>query len=85
MVVKVAANMGELRRAMQESSDVIITTKRDMTNFAGAFDGSKIISQANAVQAQIAAIGGATNLTAGEQCQPCPHSVGAAPEGVKNG
>jgi hypothetical protein len=67
LVVKVAANMTALRAEMKESADAILTTKRDMQQMASAFDGSRIISQANAVQAQISALGGVTNLTANEQ------------------
>lgn len=69
MVVRVTANMAELKAAMQEGSEVIATTKTHMTAFANAFDGSRIISQANAVQAQIKALGGVTTLTANEQAR----------------
>lgn len=69
MVVKVTANLTELRKAMQEQSDIFVTTKREISAISNAFDGSKIISQAGAVASQIQAMGGVANLTAGEQAR----------------
>lgn len=67
LVVRVAANITELRKNMLEGTATIETTKSAMTSMANSFDGSKIVSQAGAVMAQIEAIGGATKLTSTEQ------------------
>lgn len=69
LVVRVSANMAELRKVMQETTAEFVTTKREMASMANAFDGAKIISQGSAVVAQIHAIGGVSKLTAAEQAQ----------------
>lgn len=67
MVVRVTANITELRKVMKEGTNEILTTKSEMAKFSNAFDGSRIVSQAGAVVAQIKAIGGVTNMTTAEQ------------------
>lgn len=59
--------MDEFKKHLLEGIQQIETTKTHMTAMANAFDGSRIVSQAGAVMAQIQAIGGVTNMTAQEQ------------------
>jgi hypothetical protein len=70
LVVRVAANLSEFKQNFAEGVvGTIDTTKGALASMSTAFDGSKIIVQANAAQAAIQQIGGVTHLTADEQAR----------------
>ena len=67
--VVVNANLDDLRAKMNDATNIVQTTEGAMKSMANAFDGAKIISNANAAMLQIQALGGAINLTAAEQAK----------------
>ncbi len=69
LVIRVAANLDELRKNMADGAGVIDVTSQALTRMSSSYDGSKIIQQANATAAAIQQIGGVTNLTAAEQAK----------------
>ena len=50
LVVRVAANLTEWRSNFAEVTGTLETTKGALASMSSAFDGSRAISQANAVQ-----------------------------------
>lgn len=67
LVIRVAANLEELRKNLAEGSAQIESTSSAMRQMATAYDGSRAIAQAGAVMAAIEAVGGVTHLTTAEQ------------------
>lgn len=67
MVIRVAANLDELKRNLDEASGGIEVTAKAMENMVARFSGDKVIQQAHAMVGAINDIGGATNLTEKEQ------------------
>ncbi len=66
LVIRVAANLSELRSNLAEGVAQIETTKASIVAMSNAYDGARIISQANATVVAIQQMGGATALTADE-------------------
>lgn len=69
LVVRVAANLTELKANLAEGVNQIETTQQALSKMSSAYDGSKIIQQANATAAAIQQIGGVSNLTSAEQAK----------------
>lgn len=69
MIVRVAATIEELRRNLAEGRQQIEVTAQGMQRMVTAFNGEKIVAQANNVTAAVHAIGGASQLTAAEQAK----------------
>lgn len=69
LVIRVAANLAELRTNLAEGVSQIETTRSAIVQMSNAYDGSRIISQANATVAAIQQIGGVMKLTADEQAR----------------
>ena len=67
MVIRISADLAELRRNMKEGKDQIETTTAAMTKLATSFSGDRLIQQAHNVTAAVHSIGGAAKLTAAEQ------------------
>jgi hypothetical protein len=67
MVIRVAADLSELRANLEEATGAIETTAGAMADMATKFSGDEIIAQAGAMVSAIEAIGGASALTAEEQ------------------
>ena len=67
MVVRIAANLDELRKNLAEGKNQIETTTAAMQKMARSFDGSAIKQQANAMVAAIGGVEGVTKLTRAEQ------------------
>lgn len=67
MVIRVAANIDQLRKNLTEGKIQIEALSAGMEKYARSFDGSKIIQQANNITAAVDKIGGASKLTAAEQ------------------
>jgi hypothetical protein len=67
MVIRIAANVAELRANLAEGKAQIETTTAAMQKLATSFTGDKLIQQANNVVAAVAQIGGVAKLTASEQ------------------
>jgi hypothetical protein len=67
MVIRIAANVAELRANLAEGKTQIETTTAAMQKLATSFTGDKLIQQANNVVAAVAQIGGVAKLTASEQ------------------
>lgn len=69
LVVRVAANLADLKKNLAEGINQIEITSQSLVRMAASYDGSKIIQQAGATAAAIQQIGGVTNLTAAEQAK----------------
>lgn len=69
MVVRVAANLEELRRNLKEGRDVIEVTTAGMQKLANSFSGDRIVQSAHNVVAAVREIGGAQKLTEAEQAR----------------
>src|SRR4051812_23108607 len=67
LVVRVAANLEELRANLAEGKAQIETTTQAMSKLATSFSGERLIQQAQNVVAAVNEIGGASKLTATEQ------------------
>lgn len=67
MVIRVAANLDELRKNLAEGKIQIETTTAAMTKLASSFSGERLIQSAQNVVAAVNAIGGASKLTEQEQ------------------
>src|SRR3954470_9479942 len=66
MVVRVAANLDELRKNLSEGKGLIETTTAGMQKLASSLDGSRLEQRAHNIVAAISDIGGATRLTDAE-------------------
>ena len=69
LVIRVAANLEELRANLAEGVNQIETTSSAMKRMATAYDGSRTISEAGAVMAAIGGIQNVTTLTTAEQAK----------------
>jgi hypothetical protein len=69
MVVRVAANLAELRKNMAEGRDQIEATRAGFQKLATSFQGDKIIQAAHNAAAAVNQIGGASKLTEAEQAR----------------
>lgn len=69
LVVRVSANLTELKKALSEGVTQFETTRSSLNQMSNAFDGSRIISQAGAVVGALLQIGDVTKLTAAEQAR----------------
>lgn len=69
LVVRVSANLTELKSALAEGVTQFETTRAALNQMSTAFDGNRIISQAGAVVGAILQIGDVTKLTAAEQAK----------------
>jgi hypothetical protein len=67
MIVRVAANLEELKKNLLEGKSQIETTTAAMQKMAASFSGEKIIQAAHNVTAAVESIGGVTKLTGAEQ------------------
>jgi hypothetical protein len=67
MIVRVAANMAELKRNVAEGVDVINTTTASMQKMVSAFQGEKLIQHAHNYAAAIHQVGGVERLSAQEK------------------
>src|SRR3954470_889332 len=63
MVVRVAANIDELRKNLAEGTGLIETTTAGMQKLAGSLDGSKLEQRAHNIVAAITDIGGTSKLS----------------------
>lgn len=66
MIVRIAANLEELKRNLAEGRSSIETTTAGMQKLASSLDGSKLEQRAHNITAAINSIGGATKLTDAE-------------------
>ncbi len=69
LVVRVSANLSELKTALAEGVTQFETTRSALNTMSNAFDGSRTIAQAGAVVGALLQIGDVTKLTAGEQAK----------------
>lgn len=69
MLVRIAANLEELKRNLAEGKLQIETTTSAMTKLASSFNGDKLVQHAHNVVAAVNEIGGASKLTADEQAR----------------
>lgn len=67
MLIRIAANLEELKKNLKEGRDQIETTTAAMSKIAASFQGDKLIQQAHNVAAAVNQVGGASKLTAAEQ------------------
>ncbi len=67
LAFRIAANLNELKANLSDLKGQLETTKKAMQTMTSAFDGSRIIADANAAVKAVADIGGATALTTKEQ------------------
>lgn len=67
MLIRIAANLAELRTNLKEGRDNIETTTQAMFKMATGLDGSRLEQQAHNIVAAIDKVGGATKLTDAEQ------------------
>lgn len=67
MIIRIAANIAELRQNLKQGLDQIETTTTGMTKLAQSLDGSKLIQRANNIVAAVREVGGVTKLTEAEQ------------------
>jgi hypothetical protein len=67
LVIRVAANIAELKKNLAEGGDAINVTTAGMQKLASSLDGSKLFQQANNIVAAVESIGGADKLSAAEQ------------------
>lgn len=69
LVIRVSANLSELKAALSEGVTQVETTRASLNNMSNAFDGSRTIAQAGAVVGALLQIGDVTKLTAAEQAK----------------
>lgn len=69
LVVRVAANLAELKRNLSEGKNQVETTTAAMQRLSSSFQGDKIIQAAHNVTAAVNQIGGASKLTEAEQAR----------------
>lgn len=69
LVVRIAANLEELRQQLGQAVNQIETTKGAFERMTRSFSGAPIIRDANAMVAAIDRLGGVTKLTANEQAR----------------
>lgn len=69
LVVRVSANLSELKSALAEGVTQFETTRSALNNMSNAFDGSRTLAQAGAVVGAILQIGDVTKLTSAEQAK----------------
>lgn len=67
MLIRIAADLQELKKNLAEGKAQIETTTAAMGKLASSFNGDKLIQHANNVAAAVTSIGGATKLTGAEQ------------------
>jgi hypothetical protein len=67
LIVRVAANLDELRKNLAEGKSQIETTTAAMSKLASSFSGDRLIQSAQNTVAAVNAIGGATKLSGVEQ------------------
>lgn len=67
LVIRVAANIEELRRNLAQGQNQIETTAASMRKMAASFSGDKVIKDANAITAAIGGIENVSKLTRAEQ------------------
>lgn len=67
LVIRVAANISELRANLQDGVTQLETWKSAMSAATNAFDGSRVVGQASAAAKAIENVGGVSALTASEQ------------------
>src|SRR5581483_9965984 len=67
LVVRVAANLSEMKSNLAEGVNQVETYTAALRSASSAYDGSRIIAQAGATAAAIQNAGGVTALTAAEQ------------------
>ena len=66
MVIRIAANLSELRKNLTEGKNLIESTTASMKKMAASLSGDQLIRNAHNITAAINQIGGATKLTAQE-------------------
>jgi len=69
LVIRVSANLSELRQNLKDGTDSINTTAAAMSKLASSFSGDTIIRRANAAVAAIGGIEGVSTLTANQQAK----------------
>ncbi|MCC6909078.1 MAG: hypothetical protein IT430_14135 [Phycisphaerales bacterium] len=69
MVVRIAANLAELKKNLAEGRNQIEATTAGMQKLATSFQGDRLIQAAHNVAAAVNQIGGASNLTEREQAK----------------
>lgn len=67
MLIRIAANVDELKKRLSESTGLIETTTASMQKLASSLNGDRLIQQAHNIVAAVNEIGGATKLTAAEK------------------
>ncbi|HUX16710.1 MAG TPA: hypothetical protein VMW52_09575, partial [Phycisphaerae bacterium] len=77
MVIRVAANLQELKRNLAEGKLSIETTTKSMGRLAASLSGEKVTQKAHNIVAAVNQIGGATKLTAAEAKRLAPQLEGA--------
>lgn len=63
LAIRIAANLADFKRNMEEMKAKIETTNSAMKRMSSAFEGSKVIADANAMAIAIDKLGGVTGLT----------------------
>ena len=69
MVVRIAANLQELKQNLAEGRNQVETTTAAMGRLASSFRGDRLVQQAHNVAAAVQEIGGASRLTEAEQAR----------------
>lgn len=69
MVVRIAANMAELKKNLAEGKDQIEAVRAGFQKLSTSFQGDKLIQHAHNMAAAVESIGGASKLTEGEQAR----------------
>jgi hypothetical protein len=69
MVIRIAADLAELKKNLAEGKASIETTTAAMTKLATSFSGDRLIQSAHNVVAAVNQIGGASKLTEAEQAR----------------
>lgn len=67
MLIRIAANVEELKRNLQEGRNQIEATTAGMKKLASSLEGNKLIQNAHNIVAAVNQIGGATKLTEAEK------------------
>ncbi len=67
LAIRISADLSAFRASMGDLEGQLATTKSSMQRMTSAFDGAKLIADANAATAAINGMGGASTLTATEQ------------------
>ncbi len=69
LVVRVSANLDQMRARLAEATAIVDTTTSAMKSMANAYDGSRTIANANAAFLQVQALGGVAKLTEADQAK----------------